>query len=610
MSMSKFARYMLLTVILIMAAACAKISSPTGGLRDRIPPVVVKSLPMNGTANFRDLTISILFDEYVVLDNINEKFMVSPPVKTKPKVYIKGKRVNIEFAEKLKDSTTYTLYFQDAIKDLNEGNILDNYQFVFSTGRVIDSLSVTGNVYSSYDLEVPEKTLALMYRNPADSAVIKNLPDYISRVNADGYFRINNIRPGKYRLYALKDDDNSKNYNRMEEEFAFMDSIIIVTPEKNYIPAVKDTSRLTKTIKKVPAPSSASAAARVPAPVQVSLKGEYQMSLFLAQKKDHYLTKSTRDLKYKLTYTLSLPPGSMNFEFSIPGTGKDKYFIEESRRKDTLRVLLTDTSLYSRPQISTIVKYPFTDTLGVLKYKEDTIPMRFVIPRAPRVARTRKTSLLLQTNISSGSLKPGQSIVFKSETPLQEPDTNRIHIYEIVETNKRRIPYALEKDSTNSGEYILKARLLQAKKYTLIADSASFRDLFNERSDSLGYKFSVRDPEQYSNLKLRISNCQANCIIQLLNQTEKIIEQVKINKDGIVEFPLLESGFYRLRAIYDLNGDGQWTTGDFKTGKQPEPVSYYRDELEIKAGWEITQDWDIRRKDFKEQKLRGKTKTR
>ena len=103
------------------------------------------------------------------------------------------------------------------------------FQFVFSTGPVIDSLSVTGNVYNSYDLEVPEETLVIMFRELADSAVIKHLPDYISRVNQDGYFRIDNVRPGKYRLYALKDEDNSKNYNLIEEEFAFMDSIVTYT---------------------------------------------------------------------------------------------------------------------------------------------------------------------------------------------------------------------------------------------------------------------------------------------------------------------------------------------------------------------------------------------
>ena len=148
--------------------------------------------------------MKLLFDEYVVLDNINEKFMVSPPMKKKPRVFIKGKSVNVEFDEKLKDSTTYTFYFQDAIKDLNEGNILQNYQFVFSTGPVIDSLSVTGNVYNAFNLEVPEKTQVLMYRELADSAVVKHLPDYISRVDQTGYFRIDNVRAGNIQAICTE----------------------------------------------------------------------------------------------------------------------------------------------------------------------------------------------------------------------------------------------------------------------------------------------------------------------------------------------------------------------------------------------------------------------
>ena len=150
--------FFLFQLLIILISACAKISSPSGGPRDRLPPVVVKSIPVNGAKNFKGKSIAITFDEYVVLDNINEKFMVSPPMKKKPRVFIKGKSVNVEFDEKLKDSTTYTFYFQDAIRDLNEGNILENYQFVFSTGPVIDSLSVTGNVYNAFNLEVPEKT--------------------------------------------------------------------------------------------------------------------------------------------------------------------------------------------------------------------------------------------------------------------------------------------------------------------------------------------------------------------------------------------------------------------------------------------------------------------
>ena len=238
MKRSRVERYVIMSTLFVLIGACAKVSNPTGGPRDRTPPVILESVPEYGAKNFRGKSIIITFDEYVALDNINDKFMVSPPMKKKPRVFVRGKNVITEYDEALRDSTTYTFYFQDAIKDLNEGNVIENYQFVLSTGSVIDSLSVTGNVYKAYDLETPEKTMVLLYRELADSFVVKHLPDYISRVDLKGYFRINNVKAGKYRLYSLKDGDNSKNYNLPDEEFAFMNSPIEITPENNFIPVV------------------------------------------------------------------------------------------------------------------------------------------------------------------------------------------------------------------------------------------------------------------------------------------------------------------------------------------------------------------------------------
>jgi hypothetical protein len=595
----------LLTALVILSGACAKISSPSGGRRDKLPPVVVKSVPVYGEINFRGKGFSIYFNEYVVLDNINDKFMVSPPLKKKPRVLIKGKSVNVEFDEALKDSTTYTFYFQDAIKDNNEGNILDNYQFVLSTGKVIDSLSVTGNVYNSKNLEVPEKTLVLMYRELADSAVVKHLPEYISRVNPDGYFRINNVRAGKYRLYALKDLDNSKNYNSIEEEFAFMNTPVEITPEKNFLPVIKDTITVKKELPKV------TKASQVPVPVPeiVPLTGEFNLLLFAAEKKAHYLTKSSRDLKYQMIYTLSLPPDTMKFELTMPEESDKSYFIERTRNNDTLIVWLADSSLYSKPQITTIVKYPFTDSTGVDLYKKDTVIMRFLAPRVPRGVKAKKPVFAVDANISSGSLKPGQNIILRSKTPFIMPDTSRMRLYELVEPKRIKVPFTLAKDSSNSCRYYLNATFLPGKKYLYIADSASFRNIYNESSDSAGLKFSVRELDSYGKMTLDIHNYEGDRIIQLLDKTENLVSEKFMKKDGLVTFLLLESGFYRLRVIYDLNGDGKWTTGDFAAGRQPEPVSYYFQELELKKGWEIEhQDWDIGIKNFKDQKLREKKK--
>jgi hypothetical protein len=626
------ARLFLNSALIFIIAACAKVSLPSGGIRDRIPPVVIKSVPLNGARNFKGKKLEIEFNEYLTLDNINEKFMVSPPMKRKPRVFLKGKNIEVEFNEKLKDSTTYTFYFQDAIKDLNEGNILQNYKFVFSTGPVIDSLSVTGNIYNAFNLEVPEKSEVLMYRELADSAVVKHLPQYISKVDQNGYFRIDNVRPGTYRLYGLKDGDNSKNYNLPDEEFAFTDSTVVVTSERNYIPPPvikKDTVIVKKAVTKAPQPAKKGVyknaagtkdttnvkkrAAKIIEPPL--LFGEHRLYQFAAQKKAHYLTSSKRDLKYLFTYILSLPPDTMKFDFSIIGADSKTYFTEPNRNRDTLKVWLTDSALYSQALIKSIVKYPFTDTLGKTGYKQDTIPMRFLQPHAPRLVKVKRTSFTIENNIQSGFLKPGQTIYFKSRTPFRQPDTSRIKLYELVQASRRKMPYSLIRDSTTLCRYYLKTKLEEKKKYLLVADSASFANIYNEHSDSLGIKFSIKDPESYSKLTLDIKNYVGDRIIQLLDKSEKLIAQTYMKKDGKIIFPLLDPGVYRLRVIYDLNGDGKWTTGDFTTHKQPEPVSYfpgpdskYTPELELKTGWDLDQEWDISVKHFKDPKLLERTK--
>jgi hypothetical protein len=474
----------------------------------------------------------------------------------------------------------------------------------------------------------------LLYHELADSAVIKHLPDYISTVDQKGYFRINNVRAGNYKLYALIDADNSKNYNLPDEEFAFMDSSVVITPEKNFIPVVKDTTALKKALTKGTSPSdkdvSESKKSKGAAPANKSgssskkksdkdkssakdtifIKGEYQLILFTAQKKNHYLAKSSRDSKYRLVYSLSLPPDSMKFDFSIPGTDNDKYFLERSKNLDTLKVWLADSALYSKSQITTMVKFPFTDSLGILGYKQDTIQMRFTSPHAPRVAKAKKHELKLENNIHNSLLKPGQSIVFSALTPFNQPDTSRIRLYELIESNRQRIPFYFAKDSTNSCRYILKAKLLQEKKYFFVADSGSFGNIYNDHSDSIGIKFSIRSPDSYGKLTLNLKNYEGGMIIQLLDKTEKLVAQTYMKKAGKVVFPLLENGLYRVRVIYDLNGDGKWTTGDFTLGRQPEPVSYYPGELEMKTDWDLDQPWDVGVQNFKNQKLREIKKTK
>jgi uncharacterized protein (DUF2141 family) len=574
-------------ILLTIIAGCAKISAPSGGPKDRVPPIVVKSDPENGAKNFKGDEVSVTFNEYVVLEKINEKFMVSPPMNKKPKIFLRGKSVHVQYEEALRDSTTYTFYFLDAIRDLNEGNALANYQFVFSTGPIIDSLSVTGDVYNALSLDAPEETLVLLYSSLFDSAVVKRLPDYISRVDKNGYFRIDNVRAGKYRLYALKDADNSKNFNLPDEQIAFLKDTIEVSAQNDYIPVVKDTVKIK--------PHSVKTADTT------ILKGKYKLILFKPPKTAHYLTSSNRSRSYKLTYTLSLPPDSTGFGFSIPEISSDSYYIERSRNNDSIQVWITDSSLYVKPQIKTLVRYPFTDSTGKVIQKQDSITMRFLVPKETR-AKPKKQPLTITSNLFTGSLRPGQQISFNSQTPLVPPDTSKISLYEGGGATRVKIPFTFIPDTVNSCRMFMTAHIIQGKDYLFTADSRAFRNIYGDVSDSSGYKISMKNNDAYGKLTLYVKNYVGKRIIQLLSKEEKPLREIKMEKDGKIEFSLLEVGEYRLRVIYDLNGDGKWTTGDFKKGIQPEPVSFFPMGIHIKENRYETENWDIGELNIKTQR--------
>lgn len=600
-------RYWLLIPVSILAFGCAKIGMPSGGPKDKEIPVILKSVPLNGATNYSGKEIAITFNEYVVLDKISEKFMVSPPMKKRPEINVRGKSIHIKYEDKLRDSTTYTFYFQDAIRDLNEGNAINNYQFVFSTGPFIDSLSVTGNVYSALNLDPPENTLVLLYSQLDDSSVMKQIPDYIARAESNGEFRIDNVHPGTYRLYALADVDNSKNYNNRDEIFAFYDEPVKITPEKNFLPVKKDTAAANP-VAEVKVPVKPAAEGKVT--VKPTVIGEYPLIMFKADKKLHYLTSSSRKQPFQLTYTLSLPPDTVKFEFSIPGASRKSYFIEKSRKNDTITVWLTDSTVYNRSQIETIIRYPFTDTLGITAPKDDTIPMRYITPRVSRIKGVKRTPYLISTGIT-GQVRPDKKIILTAPAPFMPPDTSRLAFYELLKEGKSRHPFSLYKDTSNSCRYYMDTELKPGKNYLFITDSAAFSSIYGEYSDSTGIKFSVLSPESFGKLILDVKGYYGDKIIQLLDNQEKPVRQVYLKDTIKLEFPLIEKGKYRARAIFDLNNDGEWTTGDFNLHRQPEPVSYYPEEIDIKENWDVINVWKLELKNSKETKLQiRKTGTR
>ncbi len=214
---------------MVLTSGCAQIVAPTGGPRDTLPPRLVSSNPTQKATNFTGNRINLYFDEYVQIQELLQNLLVSPTPKNNPYIDYKLKSVSIRLRDTLEPNTTYTINLGNSIHDINENNILKDFSYVFSTGATIDSLTLTGKVQEAETGKADSTIIVLLYKNLDDSAVIKLKPKYIARVDAEGNYSFQNLSPGEYKIYALKETDGSRTYNSKIELFAFADNSVKVS---------------------------------------------------------------------------------------------------------------------------------------------------------------------------------------------------------------------------------------------------------------------------------------------------------------------------------------------------------------------------------------------
>ncbi|HLY72300.1 MAG TPA: Ig-like domain-containing domain [Puia sp.] len=212
-------------------SGCAMIMPPTGGPKDTLPPVLISAIPKDLSLNFKTNRIVFTFDEYVNVDKIQENLIISPTPKVSPIVSNNLKTVTVKLKDTLLPNTTYQLSFGNAIRDVNENNILKNFTYVFSSGPYLDSLQFSGKVIIAKTGKADSTLIVMLHRNLDDSAVIKDRPPYVTRVDTAGYFTFNYVAPGTYAVYALKDESNSRKYFSKSQLFAFADNPVEIKRE-------------------------------------------------------------------------------------------------------------------------------------------------------------------------------------------------------------------------------------------------------------------------------------------------------------------------------------------------------------------------------------------
>jgi hypothetical protein len=159
----------------------------------------------------------------VDIQNVTENLIVSPTPKLNPVVDFKLRTVTVRLKDTLEPRTTYSLNFGNAIRDINEGNVLKNFTYVFSTGSKLDDKQITGNVILAESGKVDSTLTVMLHRSDDDSALIKERPRYYTRVDSSGRFTFQYLPEGIFYLYALKDEGGSRRYLSPSQLFAFAD---------------------------------------------------------------------------------------------------------------------------------------------------------------------------------------------------------------------------------------------------------------------------------------------------------------------------------------------------------------------------------------------------
>ena len=214
------------TVYMMGSTGCANMVPPTGGPKDSLAPRLVVVKPGDSARGFNAKKINFEFDEYITLENIQQNLLVSPTPRINPLVESKLRTVTVTIKDTLEPNTTYSINFGNAIKDINEGNVLKDFTYRFSTGYTLDSLEVSGKVVIAETGKSDSTLIVVLHRNLDDSAVIKERPRYVARLNAEGMFTFRNLPPGIFALYALKDEGGQYKYMSNKQLFAFADSTV------------------------------------------------------------------------------------------------------------------------------------------------------------------------------------------------------------------------------------------------------------------------------------------------------------------------------------------------------------------------------------------------
>lgn len=601
-------------MLVIIGYSCASMGTPDGGPYDEMPPKFVKSTPHLREVNVKNKKFELEFDEFIKLEKASEKVVISPPQLEQPEIKVVGKKVVGEFLDELKDSTTYTIDFSDAIVDNNEGNPMGHFTYSFSTGASIDTMEVSGTVLNAADLEPIKGIQVGLHKNLNDSAFTKLPFDRVSRTDSRGHFSIRGVAPGKYRIYALMDGNQNYLFDSKTEAIAFSDSVIIpsMMPATRQDTIWKDTLTI-DTIKTVG--------------YTRFMPDDIILRVFKEENTRQYFSRSQRDKENHFILKFSAKADTLPTLKGLNFDEKDAFVIESNAGNDSICYWIKDSLVYQMDTLEIQMDYLYTDSLNQLVPKRDTIYLANKLTReqkeklakkeAEKKEKERKkkekkgekigpepTSFLKMNVDAPSSFDINKNILLTFEEPVARIDTSAIHLNVKEDTLWVETPFLFVADSVIPRQYEILAGWEPEKEYQLLIDSTAIIGLYGLHTDKVEQTLKVKKLDEYGTLLLNLPGVEQTCIVELLDNGGKVLRQQAVTPEGTADFYYLAPNTkYYIRMFNDRNGNKVWDTGVFEKGIQPEEVYYFPKVWEMKANFEFEETWDVHAIPADKQKL-------
>lgn len=532
----------------LLCVRCAQITPLTGGKKDTEAPKLLKAVPANASLNANPSVIELTFDEYITLKDVANQFVITPQTKSPPQIEASGKKVKVKFSESFLPNTTYKLSFGNAIVDLRESNNLPNFEYVFSTGPVIDSLKLRGAIENAADKKAASQVLVGLYpAGAADSVMYNDKPLYLIRTDEQGRFAFNYLPDKAFKIVAIKDQNKNLLYDGSDEQIAFID--------RNARPG--DTTE-----------------------IRMRLFREVPYKNFIRR---HFLEE----------------PGKVNIAFNKPqiGTQVKADGVIRSRwnsQGDTL-------SLYYANRfdtLTTLVSYAGkpTDTLYI------KIPAQNA-KASERGAVKKANAYTVATNVESASVGYFTVPAIYLNYPVFSSGLRKdgIVLLEKRDTGKVAVKsYTLVPDAEPALSFTLQTQLQPETNYTLTVNDSTFTNPYRRVNDSTGFKFRTTIADDYAALIMKLMfPRKENYIVNLKNDKGQVVDSRIIElsltstAEKLLTYRNLAPGNYYIEAIEDANKNGLFDTGNYFLRTQPEVIFINASTIKLLAGWEIENEWIV-----------------